>query len=230
VYQQLPLAITPNLDSRFDNFYCSEKNRAVIAALKQFLKQDADTVFFLWGAEYSGVTHLLEAVQNSESDKSVQYLPLKQLKNFPAREILEGLDQLDFVIIDDIEHASSGQDWQEGLFHLHNRLQAAGKKLLIGGHCPPRELSLALADLKSRLQGGIVCALEGLSDAERQKAIQFCASSLGIEVSDELAFFLLQRIGRSARELFDTVRQLDKASLSAQRKLTIPFAKEVLKL
>ena len=42
--------------------------------------------------------------------------------------------------------------------------------------------------------------------------------------------FLLKRLDREMRTLFVTLDQLDQASISAQRKLTIPFVKETLTL
>lgn len=42
--------------------------------------------------------------------------------------------------------------------------------------------------------------------------------------------FLLNRLDRDLTYLFSVLEKLDKASLQAQRKLTIPFVKEQLHL
>ncbi|MGL5222796.1 MAG: HdaA/DnaA family protein, partial [Plesiomonas shigelloides] len=39
-----------------------------------------------------------------------------------------------------------------------------------------------------------------------------------------------KRLSRDMRTLFDTLDKLDHASIAAQRKLTIPFVKEILSL
>jgi DnaA family protein len=230
VYKQLPLAITPNLDSQFENFYCSKKNQTLILALQQFLSGTKDTVFYLWGPRFSGITHLLEACLNQNSHSAIQYFPLAELIQYPAEDLLEGLEEMKFVLVDNLEAVAGHQQWQEALFHLHNRLQSKGNHLILGSHCAPRELPIQLADLKSRLLGGDVFALQELTEDEKQKAIQFTAEKLGLTISDDLAFFLFQRVGRSTEDLFAIVKTLDEASLAEQRKLTIPFVKQVLNL
>ena len=39
---------------------------------------------------------------------------------------------------------------------------------------------------------------------------------------------MIQRLGRSMRELMNTLNELDKASITYQRRLTIPFIKKIL--
>jgi chromosomal replication initiation ATPase DnaA len=66
VYKQLPLAISPDSSATFDNFYISStNNRVVVSALKAFTDQHEEFLFYLSGDVGSGVTHLLEAVQNA---------------------------------------------------------------------------------------------------------------------------------------------------------------------
>ena len=45
---------------------------------------------------------------------------------------------------------------------------------------------------------------------------------------EDVCRFLLKRLDREMRSLFMTLDQLDHASITAQRKLTIPFVKEIL--
>ena len=52
----------------------------------------------------------------------------------------------------------------------------------------------------------------------------------GFELPEDVGRFLLKRPDREMRTLFDTLDQLDRASITAQRKLTIPFVKDILKL
>ncbi len=54
-----------------------------------------------------------------------------------------------------------------------------------------------------------------------------CAAS---EMPEDVCRFLLKRLDREMRSLFMTLDQLDHASITAQRKLTIPFVKAIPKL
>jgi DnaA family protein len=56
------------------------------------------------------------------------------------------------------------------------------------------------------------------------------AEQRGLKLSPEIALFLLHRLPRDIHSLVRLVEQLDYASLAAQRKLTIPFVRQVLQL
>ena len=119
-------------------------------------------------------------------------------------------------------------EWEEALFHAFNRLRDAGKQLLIAADAPPRKLPIKLPDLQSRLSLALIFQLHELSDDEKLRALQLRASRRGLRLSDDVGRFILARSVRSMTVLFDTLEQLDTASLQAQRKLTIPFLKEAL--
>lgn len=51
---------------------------------------------------------------------------------------------------------------------------------------------------------------------------------MGLELREDTALFMVQRLGRDLVSLIDCLERLDKASIAAQRKLTIPFVKAVL--
>ncbi len=81
----------------------------------------------------------------------------------------------------------------------------------------------------SRL-GGRSHKLQPLSDEDKLQALQLRARLRGFELPEDVGRFLLKRLDREMRTLFMTLDQLDRASITAQRKLTIPFVKEILKL
>ncbi|MGK2946560.1 MAG: HdaA/DnaA family protein, partial [Candidatus Malihini olakiniferum] len=103
-------------------------------------------------------------------------------------------------------------------------------RLLITGDRPPRQLNLHLPDLTSRLDWGQIYKLHPLSDEEKREALQLRARLRGFELPEDVSRFLLKRLDREMRTLFITLDQLDQASITAQRKLTIPFVKEILEL
>ena len=228
--KQLPLALSLNPNSTFENFFVNQNNAVVLNIIEQFL-HDEEPFIYIWSQPGDGVSHLLEAVQLKAGQHSLcQYLPLPMLLDYPAQDITDGLDQMDLVCIDDIECVSEHLAWQQALFHLYNQLRDGGKKLIVAGHTPPGKLSFALQDLKSRLQWGAVLYIEPLNDEEKAEAMKQRAESLGIYISDEVLHFLLTRIERSNATLYKILARLDKESMAEKRKLTIPFVKEVLSL
>ena len=70
--------------------------------------------------------------------------------------------------------------------------------------------------------------VRGVVDVYKRQALQLRTSRRGLHLTDEVGRSILNRGSRSMNSLFDLLEQLDRASLQAQRKLTIPFLKETL--
>ena len=70
--------------------------------------------------------------------------------------------------------------------------------------------------------------LTELDQAGRCEALRLRAVSRGLELSEEAALYLVHRLPREMQSLFAVLDQLDEASLAAQRKLTVPFLRNVL--
>jgi DnaA family protein len=87
---------------------------------------------------------------------------------------------------------------------------------------------LGLPDLVSRLGWGPVFQLSALTDIEKRGALQLRAHRRGLEMGDEVADYLLKRCPRDMDSLFNLLNRLDHASLAAQRRLTIPFVRQLL--
>jgi DnaA family protein len=130
--------------------------------------------------------------------------------------------------MDDLERVLGRRRWEEALFHAFNRLRDAGRRLVVAADVAPRQLEAILPDLASRLSWGTTYHLRSLDDTHCLAALQLRARARGLHLSDEVARYILHRGPRSMDALFDTLEVLDRASMSAQRKLTIPFVKQAL--
>ena len=230
--EQLFLGLSLSDDTTFANFFMQPQsaNALVVNSLIEFLQKDDEQFIYLWGASGSGVTHLLQAVchQAQEKTLSFQYLPLRELVGYSPEELCRGLDDLDLVCLDGVESVVGRSDWESELFHLFNRIKSAQHKLIMAANAPARELPIQLADLSSRLQWGLTLHLQIMTDHEKKSALQMRAKVRGLELNEEVAQFLIQRLSRDTNELFWQLQRLDNASLQEQRKLTIPFVKKVL--
>ena len=102
--------------------------------------------------------------------------------------------------------------------------------LLISGDESTQQLGITLPDLVSRLSWGLTEQVKPLDDEEKVIAIQYRATQRGLFLSDEVVKFLLNRLSRDMGSLINSLDVLDKASIQEQRKITIPFIKEVLTL
>lgn len=226
--EQLPLEITWPDDHTLETFYPGD-NQQVVAYIKQMLIGKGEPFIYLWGRSGVGRTHLLQgACQFAHLHQlPAVYLPLKVIKK---ATVLENLERLKLVCIDDLEVMSGNPAWEEALFHLYNRLRAMNHCLLIAASSPARSLPLQLADLRSRLSSGITYQLQALNDEQLQCALQLRAKQKGLQLTDEVAAFMIRRCVRSMSDLSHQLEKLDKASLANQRRLTIPFIKAILAL
>lgn len=225
---QLPLGVGLRDDATFANYFAGP-NATLVDRLEHLFDERSEPFLYLWGAPGVGRSHLLQAACHTASDRDLRalYLPLEELGHFPPL-MLEEVERLDLVAIDDLERVVGRKRWEEALFHAFNRLRDAGKRLLVAAEAPPRGLPVGLPDLASRLSWGVTFHVQGLDDAGRLAALQLRAKVRGMSLADEVARYILHRGPRRLDELFEALAVLDQASLSAQRKLTIPFVKQAL--
>lgn len=228
---QLILPIHPPDARCFENFHTGQ-NAILLNALRQFSIKIGESYIYIWGGRGAGCTHLLQACCHAAQQRgfSVAYLPLNTIKKTNSAEIFRGLESVDMVCIDELESIVEDSIWQESLFHFYNRLQEQSRYLLIAAKHSPQQLNFSLPDLISRLSSGVLFQVRELNDAERLFALQQRANLRGLELSEEVGQFLLLRLPRDSQSLFSALVELDKASLSLKRKLTIPLVKSILNL
>lgn len=228
---QLSLPLSLPDDETFNSFYAGE-NASLVSAIQAAVSQQHGSYLYFWSRDGGGKSHLLHAAcaEVSSRDRAVGYVPLDKRAWF-VPDVLEGMEHLSLVCIDNVQCIAGDEEWEMALFNLYNRILETGKTcLLITGDRPPRQIPLQLPDLASRLDWGQIYKLHPLSDDEKIQALQLRAKLRGFELPEDVGRFILKRLDRQMRTLFDMLDRLDHASIVAQRKLTIPFVKDILRL
>ena len=201
-------------------------NESAVAYLLEAVTAKGGTGCWLWGPGSTGKTHLLQAVCERTENRA-QFVPLKELAA-AGPDILEGLHTRPFVCIDDVHEVAGDDDWELGLFALCNSLADAGGTLICAADTALRESQFQLPDLKSRFSRLPIFQLHVLNEDGRVQALQLRARHRGLELPAETANFLLARSKRDMSSLYQILDTLDQAAMKAQRRLTVPFVKEVL--
>ncbi|MBX3709792.1 MAG: DnaA regulatory inactivator Hda [Gammaproteobacteria bacterium] len=227
---QLTLGLSLKDEATFANFYAG-KNSEVVTELKKTAAGQGEQVIYVCGMRGQGASHLLQASCHyaHQHQMSSVYLPLANLISLTP-EILNGLELLGLVCIDDLHLAAGHHDWEEAIFHLYNRIYDSGGKIIIAANGLPKAINLGLLDLVSRLSWGIIFQLHSLTDAEKLSILIMRANRRGISLPEEVGKYILTHCPRHMGTLFAALDVLDKVSLAAQRRLTIPFVKEVLEI
>jgi len=231
---QLSLDIKVDNYSTFDNYFVTKNNEQVVENLKDIiLNNKPDQYLYLWGTQGSGKTHLLCACSDY-ADKigyKVLYISLKEIincENDMASGIFENMDMFNFVCIDDLDMISGNRYWQELLFDVYNQCIDKKIKLIIASNKAIGNMDISLSDLKSRLLWGVRYHLHELFDNEKILALRLHAKNRAMDLSDEVASYIIKRYSRNMNNLYQILDKLDKASWQKQRKLTVPFVKTVL--
>jgi DnaA-homolog protein len=222
---QLALGLRLRDSSVFGSYFAGP-NLVVVETLRRVRPGEPPTCLWLQGPPSSGKTHLLQAMCAS-ADSSVAYVPLSQLTDL-SEEILVGYGQYDVLCLDDVAAVAGRDGWERALFRLHQELDEHGGRMVSSGISAPAHAGFRLRDLASRMSGGLVLKLQPLSEADQIAALQLRAQVRGFELPDDAAQFLMRRLPRDMASLCAFLDELDVASLAAQRRLTVPFVREVM--
>lgn len=223
--KQLALGLSLRDDATFSNFYPGD-NAPLIAYLQTFAQAPGEQLVFLWGSAGVGRTHLLQASCHLLDPGQAVYLDLAESALQPA--VLLDLEYFSLICLDNIDAVLGRDEWELALFNFYNRCREHGSRLLISALAPPAQLRCQLADLRSRLAWGVVLNLQPLADDQKLSALQMRAKRRGLELTQEVGVFLLHHYPREMSNLFSALETLDRESLSAKHRLTIPFIKQVL--
>jgi DnaA family protein len=225
--QQLPLGVRLRDRARFASFVAGP-NAELLAHLERLAPGVRTAPTWLHGPAGTGKTHLLQAVCNAVGSRGrAGYFPLGDLVALGA-DALEGAGTLDCACLDGIDAVAGHPDWEFALFTLYRELEERGASLVIAARARPLALGWQLEDLRSRWAASVVFALRELDEKEQAEALRRHADARGLELPDETLQFLQRRYPRDTARLCEILDALDDASLAAQRRITVPFVREVL--
>lgn len=230
-WRQLTLGLFGQPPPSFDSFFPGPNDEAVRAVQVWAAGEPGPWSVLLWGASGVGKSHLLQSALRAAdaAGASCMYLPLTEALRYGAG-MLEGLDALSALCLDDVDVVAGNPEWETALFALYNGLQARGHRLLVSAISNPAHLPLGLPDLRSRLSAALVYHLSELGDDDKAAALSAAAGRLGMSLPEPVSAYLLRRLPRDWRALHAALDQLNDASLSAGRALTLPFVRTTLAL
>lgn len=228
--RQLPLAMRLRERAVFDSFVPGA-NAQVLVQLQAMACGGQPRVGWLYGPAGSGKSHLLQAccTRALEAGRAAAYLPLSQLQQF-GPDALQGWSDAGLVALDELSTIVGRRDWEQALFALYHVSEERGATLLVAAAVPATQLSFALPDLASRFAGALPLSLQTLDERAQRQALQWRARARGLELPDQSARYLQRHFRRDLPTLCRLLDTIDTAALQAQRRLTVPFIREVLAL
>jgi DnaA-homolog protein len=226
--RQLPLGLKLPDRAVFASFLPA-RNAEAVAHAQRIARGECAGSTWLCGAAGAGKTHLLQAICAAAGERCrAGFVPLAQLAAL-GPGVLEGMEELECLCLDDLDRVAGSPEWEQRIFSLLRETEDAGGALVAASAAPPALIGWNLRDLGSRLAASAVFQLRALDEGEQQLALQLRARLRGVELPEETSRWLQRRFPRDMRRLYGLLDTLDQAALTAQRRLTVPFIREVLR-
>ena len=232
-----------NAEFTFANFVEGKSNQLARAAAVQVAENPgrAYNPLFIYGGVGLGKTHLMHAVGNQirtrNKDAKVAYVHserfvgdmVRALQHNTINEFKQAYRTLDALLIDDIQFFAGKERSQEEFFHTFNALLEGQQQVILTCDRYPKEVEGLEERLKSRFGWGLTVAIEPPELETCVAILMSKASAGGVELPEEVAFFVAKRIRSNVRELEGALRRVIANSQFTGRPITLDFAREALK-
>ena len=243
--QPAPMAIEARLNPTFtfNAFVEGKSNQLAKAAASQVGQNPGKSYnpLFIYGGVGLGKTHLMQAVGNAMLEHNprarVAYVHserfvgdmVRGLQHNTISEFKRSYRSLDALLIDDIQFFAGKERSQEEFFHTFNALLEGQRQIVLTCDRYPKEVNGLEERLKSRFGWGLTVAIEP-PELETSVAILMSkAEADNIDLPEEVAFFIAQRIRSNVRELEGALRRVIANSRFTDRPIDLDFAKEALR-
>jgi len=227
----------------FDNFVEGKSNQLAKAASVQVAANpgSAYNPLFIYGGVGLGKTHLMQAIGNAIADRrpgaTIAYLHserfvadmVRALQRNAINEFKGYYRSVDALLIDDIQFFANKERSQEEFFHTFNALLEDQQQIILTCDRYPKEVDGLEERLKSRFGWGLTVAIEPPELETRVAILKNKAQGMGCPMTDEVAFFIGQRIRSNVRELEGALRRIAAFVQFTHRSVTLELAKEALR-
>lgn len=232
-----------NPEFNFETFVEGKSNQIARAASIQ-IGQNPGIAFnplFIYGGVGLGKTHLMHAVGNvileTNPDAEVLYVHserfvsemIRALQHNRIDEFKQRFRRVNALMIDDVQFFANKDRSQEEFFHTFNSLFEARQQIVLTSDRFPKEVTGLEERLRSRFGWGLTVAIEPPDLETRVAIMQSKAAHLGVELPDEVAFFVGKRMRSNVRELEGALRRLVANSQFMGTPINVEFARTVLR-
>ncbi|MDC3247983.1 chromosomal replication initiator protein DnaA [Gammaproteobacteria bacterium] len=227
----------------FDSFVEGKSNHLALAAAKQVAsnpKGDYNPLF-IYGGVGLGKTHLMHAVGNeilqNSPDKRIVYVHsekfvsdmVKALQLGAMNEFKSFYRNADALLIDDIQFFAGKEQSQEEFFHTFNALLDRNNQMILTCDKYPKEIDGLEERLKSRLGWGLPVVIDPPELETRAAVLLSKASSMGVELPNDCAIYIAQRIRSNIRELEGALKRVAANSRFTNQPIDLSLVKDALK-
>jgi len=227
----------------FDNFVEGKSNHVALAAAKQVASNPSGDYnpLFIYGGVGLGKTHLMHAVGNqilkNDQDKRIVYVHsekfvsdmVKALQLGAMNEFKSFYRNADALLIDDIQFFAGKEQSQEEFFHTFNALLDQNNQMILTCDKYPKEIDGLEDRLKSRLGWGLPVVIDPPELETRAAVLLKKAGLMGVELPEDCAIYIAQRIRSNIRELEGALKRVSANAKFTDRPIDLALVKDALK-
>ncbi len=229
-------------DYTFKSFVVGPSNRLAHASCVAVSHSPGTTYnpLFIYGSVGLGKTHLLHAichgVKKKNSHAVIRFLSCEEFVNRFIDSIEQGqlsdfqamFRNVDLLVIDDVQFLREREQSQEEFFHTYNALYNSNKQIVLTADCPPGEIPSLEERLVSRFKWGLVARLDAPSYETRIAIVQKKAHLRGLDISEEIAEYIAQKVTTNIRELEGALTIIYATSKTNNQPITLELARSAL--
>lgn len=227
----------------FDTFIVGGSNEFAYAACTSVAKGDSTyNPLFIYGPSGLGKTHLIHAISHemkkNNPDLNIIYVTGETFTN----ELIEAIAQkkdttkfhekyrsADVLLVDDVQFIGGKESTQEEFFHTFNILHSAGKQIVLTSDRPPKDIKILEDRIRNRFESGLIADISTPEFETRIAIIRRKAECLELNIPDEVAEFIANRLKSNIRQLEGAVKKLKALKSLAGSSPSISMAQTVIR-
>jgi chromosomal replication initiator protein len=233
--------LNPNYN--FNNFLEGDSNRLARSAGYAVSNRPGGTSFnplLIFGGVGLGKTHLANAIginiKQKFPEKTVLYISaekftqqyIESVKKNNRNDFIHFYQLIDVLVIDDVQFFSGKSGTQDVFFHIFNHLHQNGKQLVLTSDKAPVDMQEIEQRLLSRFKWGLSAELQTPDYETRVSIIKNKLNRDGVEMDDEIIFYVAKYIKTNVRELEGAIISLMAQSSFNRKNITIELAKVIV--
>jgi len=233
--------LNPNYN--FNNFLEGDSNRLARSAGYAVSNRPGGTSFnplLIFGGVGLGKTHLANAIgvniKQKFPEKTVLYISaekftqqyIESVKKNNRNDFIHFYQLIDVLIIDDVQFFSGKSGTQDVFFHIFNHLHQNGKQLVLTSDKAPVDMQEIEQRLLSRFKWGLSAELQTPDYETRVSIIKNKLDRDGVEMDEEIIFYVAKYIKTNVRELEGAIISLMAQSSFNRKNITTDLAKGIV--
>ena len=206
----------------FETFVAGPSNKLAHAASMAVAEHPAQNYnpLLIYGDSGLGKTHLLNAIANvirrNDPRAKIVYVKgddfinefIELVRSGRGSEFRAKYREADLLLVDDVQFVAGKEQVQNEFFHTFNNLYESGRQIVLTSDRPPSEMTLLDDRLRTRFEWGLLADVKPPDFETRLAIVKNKAAILGMDLPDQIATMIAQKVTANVRQLEGTVNKV----------------------